>query len=242
MFNSPASTSEISTRTLLFRHALAAAFRAWCQTVPTPPESLPTLLQGCRKGLQGLCGPARDALAEVRARLFRIPGREAEAESWWNESVATAAFAGRLAELHQVSVAAAFCGGLLHRAGEALALKMLARVEREYRLQMDRAACRDWCSGHGHELLERLVQAWRIAPDIATCALGWTRFGELTALSGENAALYFGRLFAIELLQPGLCVPGAIDHAARDFGVNREVIAQVRAEEPRVRELLRVLG
>jgi len=242
MSTSQARSREISSRTLVFRQALAAAFKARRQTVPAAPESLPALLEACGRGPQGLSGLACNALSEVRALLFRTPGREAEAESWWNESVATAAFGARLAELRRVSVPAAFCAGLLHRAGEALALKVLARVELEYRAQLDRAACRDWCTGHGHELLEQIVRAWRLNPRISECVLGWTRFGELTAVSDENAALYFGRLFAIELLQPGFCVPGAIDHAAADFGLGRDVLAQVRAEEPRIRELLRSLG
>ena len=43
------------------------------------------------------------------------------------------------------------------------------------------------------------------------------------------AALYFGRLFAIEMLQPDLCVPGALDNAAIEMGLTEEVVARVRA-------------
>jgi hypothetical protein len=50
-------------------------------------------------------------------------------------------------------------------------------------------------------------------------------------VSPESAALYFGRLFAIELLQPQFCVPGALDHAAADLGLGADLVAQVRKED-----------
>jgi len=67
------------------------------------------------------------------------------------------------------------------------------------------------------------------------------RFGEFAEVSGESTALYFGRLFAIEMLQPDLCVPGALDHAAAELGLNEELVARVRAEAGRARELIRAL-
>jgi hypothetical protein len=57
------------------------------------------------------------------------------------------------------------------------------------------------------------------------------RFGEFTEVSGESAAVYFGRLFAIELLQPQFCVPGALEHAAADLGLDAELVAEVRRED-----------
>jgi hypothetical protein len=51
--------------------------------------------------------------------------------------------------------------------------------------------------------------------------------------------LYFGRLFAIELLQPQFCVPGALDHAAADLGLSADLVAQVRKEDARA--LIRAL-
>jgi hypothetical protein len=244
MFNPQAPRPETSTRLLLVRHALAAAFKARRQILPAAPESLATLLEACGDGVQGLAGRqgVLGGLREIRARLFYVPGREAEAQTWWYESLAAAVFGARVAQLRGASIPAAFCGGLLHRGGEVLALKMLARVELEYRLRLDTAARRDWCTTHGYELSERLVRGWALAPQIAACVLGWMRFGEFVEASGESAALYFGRLFAVEALQPAFCVPGAIDHAAQDLGLDADVVAKVRAEEPNVRELIRALA
>jgi hypothetical protein len=173
----------------------------------------------------------RDALGEIRARLFHSPGRDAEAEAWWHEGVATAVFAARVAQLRQASVGASFLAGLLHRSGEALALKMLARVELEYRMKLDSTARRGWCTTHSQELAERLVRTWNLPSDIGSCVLGWMRFAEFGEVSGESAALYFGRLFAIELLQPEFCVPGALDHAAAELGLDADLVAQVRQED-----------
>jgi hypothetical protein len=241
MFNPQAPRPETSTRALLFRHALAAAFKARRQILPVAPESLSALLEASGHGVQGLSARpgVSSALREIRGRLFYAPGREAEAQTWWHESLAAAVFAGRVAQLRDAPIPAAFCGGLLHRAGEVLALKMLARVELEYRLKLDSAARRDWCTKHGYELSERLVRGWALPPQSAACVLGWMRFGEFAEVSAEGAALYFGRLFAVEMLQPAFCVPGAIDHAARDLGLSADIVAQVRAEESNVRELIR---
>ena len=241
MFNPQAPTSEVSTRSLLLRQALAAAFKARRQNLPPAPGSLPALLDASRSGVSGLLAQTgcRDALGEIRARLFHAPGRDAEAQAWWHESVATAVFASRVAQLKQASVGAAFLGGLLHRSGEALALKMLARVELEYRMRLDSASRREWCTTHSQELTERLVGAWGLTPDIGSCVLGWMRFAEVSEVSGESAALYFGRLFAIELLQPQFCVPGALDHAAAEFGLSADLVAQVREQDARA--LIRAL-
>ncbi len=243
MFNPQAPSIEVSARSLVFQQALAAAFKARRQNLPPAPASLPALLEASRNGVAGLVGRAgcRDALGETRARLFHAPGREAEAEVWWHESLAAAVFAARVAQLKPASVTASFMGGLLHRAGESLALKILARVELDYRMKIDSASRREWCTMHGPELAERLVRAWNLSPEIAACALGWMRFGEFAEVSADSAALYFGRLFAIELLQPQFCVPGALDHAAADLGLDAAQVAEVRSEEPRARELIAAL-
>jgi HDOD domain len=241
MFNPQAPTSDVSTRSLVFRQALAAAFKSRRQNLPPAPASLSALLAGCQSGVQGLLGKpgCRDALGEIRARLFHTPGREAEAQTWWHESVASAVFAARLAQLEQASVPAAFLGALLHRSGDALALKMLARVELDYRMKLDGASRRDWCATHAPELAERLVRTWNLSPEVGSCVLGWNRFGKFPEAAGESAAVYFGRLFAIEFLQPEFCVPGALDHAAAELGLAKDRVAQVRQED--VRSLIRAL-
>jgi hypothetical protein len=61
--------------------------------------------------------------------------------------------------------------------------------------------------------------------------------GEINDASVESRAVYFGRLFAIELLQPELCVPGALDHAAADLGLEAALVAEVRKDD--VRSLIR---
>jgi hypothetical protein len=300
MFNPQAPTSDVSTRSLVFRQALAAAFKSRRQNLPPAPASLSALLAGCQGGVQGLLGKpgCRDALGEIRARLFHTPGRDAEAQTWWHESVASAVFAARLAQLDQASVPAAFVGALLHRSGDALALKILARVELDYRMKLDGASRRDWCATHSPELAERLVRTWNLSAEVGACVLGWNRFGEFAAEAGQNAAwagkndaagaggraaaavdgvraagaggraavngvraagasefggetgerglgagecaaVYFGRLFAIEFLQPQFCVPGALDHAAAEMGLSKDRVAQVRQED--VRSLIRAL-
>jgi hypothetical protein len=243
MFNPQAPLSGHPTRSLVFRQALAAELKARRQNPPSAPASLPLLLDACRSGVSGLASRpgCRDALSEIRSRLFHAPGRDIEAQTWWHEALATAVFAARVAELKQASIPASFLASLLHRSGEALALKILARVELDYRMKLDSSSRRDWCTTHSHDLIERLVRAWLLAPEIGSCVLGWMRFGEFAEVSGESAALYFGRLFAVELLQPDLCVPGALDHAAGEMGLSDALVAQVRGAAGLARELIQAL-
>ena len=106
-------------------------------------------------------------------------------------------------------------------------------------MKLDSASRRDWCSGHTRELTQRLVELWSLAPEVADCVLGGTN--EFRHVSGESAALYFGRLFALELLQPELCVPGALDHAVAELGLSEGQITEVRAESLCAREFIRIL-
>jgi hypothetical protein len=142
-------------------------------------------------------------------------------------------FAARVAQMKPAAVPASFMGALLHRAGEALALKILARVELEYRMKLDSSSRREWCASHSAELGEGLTRKWNLPDPVGIPA------GDLNATSRESRAVYLGRLFAIELLQPEFCVPGALDHAAADLGLSAELVAQIRKED--VRSLLRTL-
>jgi hypothetical protein len=227
----------------VFRQALSAAFKAHRHSVPQAPAGLPVLWEACQGGVTGLAGKAgcRDALREIRARLFQIPGREAEGQTCWEETLTTGVLAARVAQLRRACGGATFLAALVHRSGELLALKILARVELEYRMRLDTASRRDWCSTHSQELTDRVVRGWNLTAETASCALGWMKFGELADASTECAALYFGRLFAIELLQPELCVPGALDYAAAESGLNQEIVAQVRQSGAQARELIRAL-
>ncbi|MBS0420595.1 MAG: HDOD domain-containing protein [Proteobacteria bacterium] len=249
MFNPQAPRPEVSTRALVFRQALGAAFKSLRQSMPAAPDSLRALLAGSQSGPRGLLSRpgCRDALMEIRARLFQIPGRDAEAQAWWEESLASAAYAARVAQAYLtgaapaarspgagVSVAASFMAALLHRSGEALALKILARVELEYRMKLDSSSRREWCATHSGELAGRLLRSWNL-PEVPGLP-----DGDINNASVESKAVYFGRLFAIELLQPELCVPGALDHAAADLGLETALVAEVRKDD--VRSLIRAMA
>jgi len=124
MFNPHAPTPDRSTRSLIFRQALAAAFKARRQNPPPAPASLPVLLDSCRNSTAALVTLTlrpgyRDALTEIRSRLFHAHGRDLESQAWWHEALATAVFAARVAELKQASVSTSFVAALLHRCGEA---------------------------------------------------------------------------------------------------------------------------
>jgi len=211
--------------------------------MPAMPTTLAALLQAADDGVTGILGRpgVREGLCDLHAELFRIPGRETEGRELWQESLAAAVFAAQLAQLRSGPVSAAFGGALLHRSGEALALRMLARVELDYRMQLDGPSRRDWCSSHGAELAQLLVRAWEVPAPVAACALGWRQFSEFASLSAECNALYFGRLLATELLAADRCVPGAIEQTAAELGLASADLAAARAAGGRARELIQTV-
>lgn len=243
MSNSQARVPELYSRLLLFRHALDAELKARRQHLPPMPTALPHLLPALQQGMPGMLGlpGVREGLVQLRACLFEVQGRDAEARTAWHESLACALFAEQVARVSGAPVTTAACGGLLHRAGEMLALKILARVELEYRSKLDGPARREWCASHCHELQERLLRSWPLPPEIGACLLGWNRFGELAQMSPAGAAVYLGRLLGLRHLQPDVCVPGVLEQAAGVLGVSAEQLEGLHREADAVRGLIRAL-
>jgi hypothetical protein len=135
-------------------------------------------------------------------------------------------------------VAAAALGGLLHRAGEGLALKILGTVEAANRAKLDDPSRHDLLVRHGPALAERLVRRWALTPPTAMCVLGWRRFGEFSEVSRESAAVYFGRLLANELLYAELAVPGVVETVAAQLAIGAERLRELRAKQENVRALV----
>ena len=242
MSNSQARVPELYSRLLLFRHALDAELKARRQHLPPMPTALPHLLPALQQGMPGMLGlpGVREGLVQLRACLFEVQGRDAEARTAWHESWRARCSLRRWPGFGRAGHTAA-CGGLLHRAGEMLALKILARVELEYRSKLDGPARREWCASHCHELQERLLRSWPLPPEIGACLLGWNRFGELAQMSPAGAAVYLGRLLGLRHLQPDVCVPGVLEQAAGVLGVSAEQLEGLHREADAVRGLIRAL-
>jgi HDOD domain len=240
MFNRSARAAVLSSHALPLRQAALTQFRARLKTLPLPPDSLPDFIAALGQGTAVVAASAEhwNPIADLRRGLFHAPGREAESQNLWREALATSVFASELAREQGAAIATAACGGLLHRVGEAFALKAMALAESEQGVRIDAPSKSELCSLHGRDIAERLVREWSLPPAIGLCVLGWRRFGEFASVSPEAGAVYVGHVLSGEMLHPYLTASGALEGAGSELGMCTTAIARVRARTAEVRELV----
>ena len=136
------------------------------------------------------------------------PARERESRAYWREALGTAWSAAAIARLTGASSGTAGLAGLLHRAGEALALRALAMVERQQGVRVDAASVQVACASFEPELTTALARHWRLAPGVVAALQGWRRVGESAAPGADARAVYFGHAYASQLLFAEFPSPG----------------------------------
>src|SRR5688572_24568813 len=161
--------------------------------------------------------------------LCAAPTRTAELRGIWNESMLTAAWALKLAPHVGADPGSSAIAGLLHRLGDLLTIRALARAEHTLGMSIDAAVRQDLCIEHGAEQLERAVRAWGVPPRAAAMAAVWRRLREFPSAAAEATAVYLARLFALEWLHPQFSVPGLADSAAMEAGLTPAQLAVLRA-------------
>lgn len=182
------------------------------------------------------------AVLELRDTLFVAPGRERECVNLWNESLATMLYATELARLVDQPTKTAGCAGLLHRAGEACALRAIAATEAEALLRIDDPTRSDLCGRHHAEFSARLAQSWRLPEPVTSAITAWRRFGDASEFSRLAATVYFSHLLAVELLHPEFCAPGLVQTVSRELGVDRAHLDAIRLHDGTIRSLIDSLG
>jgi hypothetical protein len=180
-------------------------------------------------------------LRQLREALFTAPGREPEIANMWSASLCTAAFAGAFARLREVEESHAVVAGLLHRAGEAAALRALALAESASGVEVDTEARSQIVVQHAPAFLDALVRGWRLPPEVAISATGWHRFGEFLGASASSA-VYIGNLLATECLQANSHAPGMVESVASELKVTTEELAALRAAAPAAQALIQRLA
>jgi hypothetical protein len=174
--------------------------------------------------------PHADLEAFAQA-LCAAPTRTAELRGIWNESLLTAAWALKLAPHLGADPRASAIAGLLHRLGDLLTIRALARAEHTLGMSVDAAVRQDLCIEHGVEQLERAVRAWGVPPRAAAMAAVWRRLREFPSAAAEATAVYLARLFALEWLHPQFSVPGLADSAALEAGISPAALAALRERQ-----------
>lgn len=139
----------------------------------------------------------------LRGEVFSAPGHEPESEELWREAWLGGLWAKEIARSRRKHVESAFLAGLMHRAGAALALKVLSRFEMDRRTAMDANTFRNLVVEFESPMARSLMSNWRIPGEVQDAASEWRNYhgckhGELAAT--VNAA----HLLAEHTLHPQL--------------------------------------
>jgi HD-like signal output (HDOD) protein len=177
-------------------------------------------------------------LTALQRQLCTCPARSAELRGLWTESVITAAFAWRIAPALGGDPHTAAIAGLLHRLGDILTVRAIATIEHATQVRLDAVGKSDLCAELGVGLLDRTLRAWGVPVRAAATAAEWRRLHDFRDAAADATAVHLGRLFALELLAPQFCAPGAVDAAALEAGFPAERLSGLRADDTIARLLV----
>jgi HD-like signal output (HDOD) protein len=173
--------------------------------------------------------------AAVRGGVFEAPGHEPETEELWREACLGSLWAKEVARVRRRNAEAAFLAGLMHRAGAALALKILARFEREQRTALDGKTFADLVSENELTCGRLLMSHWCLPVEIQEAASEWRAYKSCrqTELAGTVRAAH---LLAQYTLHPQLVPADSVlgDEVFERLGVNDSYRVALLAQRDRV--------
>jgi hypothetical protein len=165
--------------------------------------------------------PLQRALVELRTNLYIVPSRAAESLRLWREAAATAWLAAAIARLAGGSPGTAGCAGLLHRAGEGLALQALAGSDEPLLAALDIGSLRQCCSDHEAALSAALARSWRLPHGVSLALTGWRRAPEVAVTADEARAVYYANALANQAVLAEFPAPGLAEQLRADLRLDR---------------------
>jgi hypothetical protein len=169
-------------------------------------------------------------LVNLAKIVCSAPARVADLRALWNESVATASFAYRLAPHLGADPVTSSIAGLLHRLGDLLTVRAIGAIEHSAGVRLDAASKADLCAEHGGAQLDHAIRAWNVPPRAGAMAAGWRRMREFPGAAADAAVVHLARFMAIEAVSPRFCAPGVVEGAAEELGLSAAVLAMIRAQ------------
>jgi hypothetical protein len=230
-------TNPAAPAALDARRLIAAELRERVRDLAPAPFDWATFDAGAALAADGDAPPDL-RLAALQRQLCTSPARSAELRGLWNESVITAAFAWRLAPDLGGDPDTSAIAGLLHRLGDILTIRAIAALEHAAQVRLDAVGKADLCAELGVGLLDRTLRAWRVPVRAAATAAEWRRLRDFPDAAADATAVYLARLFALELIAPQFCAPGAVDAAALEAGLSAGRLSALRADATIARLLL----
>ncbi len=203
------NTAVATPLPLVLRESLLTGFAAEGLVVPARPAALDALLRG---------EPAESAAREIADTLFVVVGRDREAELLHDSALATRSKSLALAKLLAVPVETVGVAGLLHRAGEACALRALALAESGTQVRLDAPSRAELCARHQPQFTEQLINAWGLPATVADVLRTWRQFRPTS--SRASAVVYYAHLLASEALHPEFFAPGLLRSVGAELGID----------------------
>lgn len=229
-------TNTVPHAALDARRVIAAQLRERVREVPPAPFEWSDFDPAAAVGEAG--GTPDLRLVALQRQLCTSPARSAELRGLWNESVITAAYAWRIAPDVGGDPQTAAIAGLLHRLGDILTIRAIAAIEHSAQVRLDAVGKADLCAELGVGLLDRTLRAWDVPVRAAATAAEWRRLRDFPDAAADATAVYLGRLFALELISPQFCAPGAVRAAAIEAGMDEESLVRLRGDDAIARLLV----
>jgi HD-like signal output (HDOD) protein len=145
----------------------------------------------------------------MRGEVFRAPGHEPQSEELWREAWLGGFWAKEVARLRRRHVETAFLAGLMHRAGAALALKILSRFERDRRTAVDSLTFQQLIGEFEPAFARMLMVSWRLPDEVLEAAIEWRSYRASTQ-SDLAATVNAAHLLAEHSLHPQLVGEDAV--------------------------------
>jgi len=247
MFNRSAASAKIDPD-LARRDALEMSARRHLRSIPVSPAwvaaapssiAITTREQARIDEIHDLIFSLPEAVGAVDSPL--LENRRKDLDALWREAVATMCYSAQIATIQKGAIGATLLAGLLHRAGQALAIRALALAELEQNVRLDPTSTADWLTRTAGAVFDALAREWQISDKVVQIVKLWQAYAEDTQ-PHEAQAVYLGHVLAMELLYPDWSSPEAIDAAASELDINAETLEWVRGERAQILRLLRDPG
>ncbi|MGD9598565.1 MAG: hypothetical protein AB7G76_13360 [Steroidobacteraceae bacterium] len=204
-----AGSRATAPSSLAVRESVLAGFASEGLIVPARPAALEALLRG---------DAGDTAVHDIADSLFTVIGRDREAALLRDGALVTRDKALALSQLLPVSRGTVGAAALLHRAGEACALRALALAESGAQVRLDAPSRAELCARHQGEYTEQLVRDWALPAPVVEVLRTWRQFRPTVSLAA--AVVYYAHFLASEQLHPEFFVPGLLRGVAAELGID----------------------
>lgn len=223
---------------------MVAAFSAALLRSPPKPNGLAACVGYLQEDAAQIPGRQMGmrALQNLRGSLFNAPGREAEMSLLWREALATACYARVVAGLCHFDAPLLTGAGLLHRAGEIVALRALAQAERDAGQRLVGPVMQEILNARDDDLVARVTRCWMLPCEVRLLVLRWREEQELLRRPESVSLLTMAQAFATELVHAATCTPGLVDVAREAMDFPGALVERVRSATPGIQALLDLLA